>query len=164
MPQGERGEISIRSVALFCGYWNQPEATSACMTADGYFRSGDIGYLDPDGYVFIVDRKKDIIIRGGENISCQEVEAEIYEHPAVAEACVFGLPEERLGEVVGAVIVRTTKSYGRPDGSYIRFDENACVIVDKDGNPRGTRIFGPVARELRERRYMKIVSLSPEVL
>ena len=70
----------------------------------------------------------------------------------------------KKGEVVRAVIVRTRKELGRPDGSYIRFDENAAVIVDKDGNPRGTRIFGPVARELRERRFMKIVSLSPEVL
>lgn len=68
------------------------------------------------------------------------------------------------GDVVRAVIVRTAKERGRPDGSYIRFDENAAVIVDEDGNPRGTRIFGPVARELRERRFMKIVSLSPEVL
>jgi large subunit ribosomal protein L14 len=70
----------------------------------------------------------------------------------------------KKGDVVRAVIVRTVKERGRPDGSYIRFDENAAVIVDKDGNPRGTRIFGPVARELRERRFMKIVSLSPEVL
>ncbi len=104
VPQGQVGEVSIRSVALFSGYWNRPEATAACMTADGYFRSGDLGYLDADGYLFIVDRKKDIIIRGGENISCQEVEAALYEHPAVAEACVFGLPDERLGEVVGAVV------------------------------------------------------------
>ncbi len=104
MPQGERGEISIRTVCNFSGYWNNPGATAACMTADGYFRTGDIGYLDPDGYLFIVDRKKDIIIRGGENISCQEVEAAIYAHPAVAEACVFGLPDERLGEIVGAVV------------------------------------------------------------
>lgn len=104
VPQGERGEVSIRSVGLFSGYWNKPAASAECMTADGYFRSGDIGYLDSDGYLFIVDRKKDIIIRGGENISCQEVEAAIYEHPAVAEACVFGLPEERLGEVPGAVV------------------------------------------------------------
>jgi long-chain acyl-CoA synthetase len=103
VPQGERGEISIRSVANFSGYWNNPTATAACMTADGYFRTGDIGYLDPDGYLFIVDRKKDIIIRGGENISCQEVEAAIYAHPAIAEACVFGLADERLGEIVGAV-------------------------------------------------------------
>ena len=104
VPQGERGEVSIRSVALFSGYWNNPVASADCMTSDGYFRSGDIGFLDTDGYLFIVDRKKDIIIRGGENISCQEVEAEIYEHPAVAEACVFGLPDERLGEVPGAVV------------------------------------------------------------
>jgi acyl-CoA synthetase (AMP-forming)/AMP-acid ligase II len=71
---------------------------------NGYFRSGDLGYLDEDGYLFIVDRKKDIIIRGGENISCQEVEAAIYEHPETNECAVFGLPDERLGEVVGAVI------------------------------------------------------------
>ncbi len=104
VPQGERGEVSIRSVANFSGYWNRPEATAACMMADGYFRTGDIGLLDEDGYLFIVDRKKDIIIRGGENISCQEVEAGIYQHPAVAEACVFGLPDERLGEIPGAVV------------------------------------------------------------
>jgi large subunit ribosomal protein L14 len=70
----------------------------------------------------------------------------------------------KKGEVVRAVIVRTAKEYGRPDGSYIRFDENAAVILDRERNPRGTRIFGPVARELREKGYMKIVSLSPEVL
>ena len=70
----------------------------------------------------------------------------------------------KKGEVVRAVVVRTVKERGRPDGSYIRFDENAAVIIDKDLNPRGTRIFGPVARELRERGFMKIVSLSPEVL
>ena len=68
------------------------------------------------------------------------------------------------GEVVKAVIVRTAKERRRPDGSYIRFDENACVIIRPDGSPRGTRIFGPVARELREGRFMKIVSLAPEVL
>ncbi len=70
----------------------------------------------------------------------------------------------KKGEVVRAVVVRTAKEYGRQDGSYIRFDENAAVIIDKDGYPRGTRIFGPVARELRERGFMRIVSLSPEVL
>jgi large subunit ribosomal protein L14 len=70
----------------------------------------------------------------------------------------------KKGEVVRAVIVRTTKEYGRSDGSYIRFDENAAVILDDYENPKGTRIFGPVGRELRERGFMKIVSLSPEVL
>jgi long-chain acyl-CoA synthetase len=104
VAQGQIGEVAIRTVANFSGYWNRAEATAAAITADGYFRTGDLGYLDEDGYLFIVDRKKDIIIRGGENISCQEVEAAIYEHSAVAECAVFGLPEERLGEVVGAVI------------------------------------------------------------
>jgi long-chain acyl-CoA synthetase len=104
LPQGMRGEVSIRSIANFSGYWNRAQATAEAMTTDGYFRTGDLGYLDADGYLFIVDRKKDIIIRGGENISCQEVEAAIYEHPAIAECAVFGLADERLGEVVGAVI------------------------------------------------------------
>jgi large subunit ribosomal protein L14 len=70
----------------------------------------------------------------------------------------------KKGDVVRAVVVRTTKGYGRPDGSHIRFDENAAVLINAQGSPRGTRIFGPVARELRERNYMKIVSLAPEVL
>jgi large subunit ribosomal protein L14 len=70
----------------------------------------------------------------------------------------------KKGEVVTAVVVRTKKSFGRPDGTYIAFDENAAVIIDDQNNPRGTRIFGPVARELRERNFMKIVSLAPEVL
>lgn len=121
LPQGKIGEISIRSVALFSGYWNRPDATQACMTDDGFFRSGDLGYLDPDDYVFIVDRKKDIIIRGGENISCQEVEAAIYEHPDVAEACVFGLPDERLGEVPGAVV------YLQP--GHVATEEEICAFL-----------------------------------
>lgn len=70
----------------------------------------------------------------------------------------------KKGEVVRAVVVRTAKEYGRPDGSYIRFDDNAAVILDDYQNPRGTRIFGPVARELRDKGFMKIVSLAPEVL
>jgi large subunit ribosomal protein L14 len=70
----------------------------------------------------------------------------------------------KKGEVVKAVVVRTRKSFGREDGTYIGFDENAAVVIDAQGNPRGTRIFGPVARELRDRGYMKIISLAPEVL
>ncbi|MGN6269609.1 MAG: class I adenylate-forming enzyme family protein [Sphingomonas sp.] len=104
VPQGERGEIAIRSICNFKRYWNRPEDSEAAFTADGFFLTGDIGYLDEDGYLFIVDRKKDIIIRGGENISCQEVEAALYRHPAVAECAVFGLPDPRYGEVPGAVV------------------------------------------------------------
>ncbi|MEN2786839.1 class I adenylate-forming enzyme family protein [Sphingomonas qilianensis] len=102
---GHRGEIGIRSVCNFKEYWGQPEATAQAFTPDRYFLTGDIGYLDEDGYLFIVDRKKDIIIRGGENISCLEVEAAIYQNPRVAEAAVFGLADERMGEVPGAVVV-----------------------------------------------------------
>ena len=81
---------------------------------------------------------------------------------SVKEASPGGSVKKK--EVVRAVIVRTAKEYGRPDGSYIRFDDNAAVILDAEQNPRGTRIFGPVGRELRDRGFMKIVSLSPEVL
>ena len=104
LPVGERGEIAIRSASNIRGYWNDPEATAAAFTANDYLKTGDIGYLDADDYLFIVDRKKDIIIRGGENISCQEVEAAIYAHDDVSEASVFGVPDERLGEVPAAVI------------------------------------------------------------
>jgi acyl-CoA synthetase (AMP-forming)/AMP-acid ligase II len=103
MPQGERGEVGIRSIANFNGYWNNPEATNQALTKDGWFRTGDIGYLDEDGYLFIVDRKKDIVIRGGENISCPEVEAAAYEHEDIAELSVFGIADEIYGEVPGLV-------------------------------------------------------------
>lgn len=103
-PANEAGEVCIKSSANVRCYWNKPEATAAAFN-DGWFHTGDVGYLDDDGYLFIVDRIKDIIIRGGENISCIEVEATLYEHEAVAEAAVFGVPDARLGEVVFAVVV-----------------------------------------------------------
>ena len=103
LEQGKIGEVCIRSVANFRGYWNNDEATAAAFTDDQYFRTGDLGYLDEDEYLFIVDRKKDIIIRGGENITCIEVEDAIYAHDDIAECSVFGLPDERMGEVPAAV-------------------------------------------------------------
>ena len=116
LPAGERGEIAIRSAANIRCYWRDEEATRAAFTADGYFRTGDIGYLDEDDYLFIVDRKKDIIIRGGENISSAEVEAAIYAHPAVSEVAVFAVPCERLGEVPAAVIYsENDRSFGRDE-------------------------------------------------
>jgi acyl-CoA synthetase (AMP-forming)/AMP-acid ligase II len=104
LPPNERGEIGIRTAANIKCYWKNPEATAAAFTSDGYLKTGDIGYLDEDGYLFIVDRKKDMIIRGGENISAAEVEAALYANPDVAEAAVFGAPDERLGEVPVAVL------------------------------------------------------------
>jgi len=104
LPTGERGEVCIKSPANVLGYWNKPGETAEAFI-DGWFHTGDVGYLDEDGFLYIVDRIKEIIIRGGENISCLEVEAAIYTHPAVHEAAVFGLPDERLGESVGAAVV-----------------------------------------------------------
>jgi len=104
LPTGKRGEIAIRSAANIRGYWRDEAATAAAFAPGGYIRTGDIGYLDEDNYLFIVDRKKDIIIRGGENISSAEVEAAIYGHPSVSEAAVFGVACERLGEVPVAVV------------------------------------------------------------
>ncbi|MGB1006790.1 MAG: class I adenylate-forming enzyme family protein, partial [Thalassobaculaceae bacterium] len=103
LPAGEVGEICLRNPANMRGYWNRPDATRAALV-DGWFRSGDLGYLDADGFLFIVDRAKDIIVRGGENIAAQEVENCLYRHPGVAEATVFGLPDTRLGEIVAAVV------------------------------------------------------------
>ena len=108
LPPGEVGEIAIRTAANIRGYWKAPEATAALFTADHYVRTGDIGYLDEDDYLFIVDRKKDIIIRGGENIASAEVEAACYACPDVTEVSVFGAPDERLGEVPVAVIYSQT--------------------------------------------------------
>jgi len=97
LPQGETGEIWFRGPMLIRGYWNRPEATADTIV-EGWLRSGDIGRVDDEGFVYVSDRAKDMILRGGENIYCAEVEAAIYEHPAVYEAAVYGIPHERLGE------------------------------------------------------------------
>ena len=103
---GSPGEILIRGVAMMKEYWNKPEKTREAISVDGWFRTGDIGRLDDTGALYIMDRAKDLIIRGGENISCAEVESALYEHPAVRECAVFAMPDERLGEVVAAALVR----------------------------------------------------------
>jgi acyl-CoA synthetase (AMP-forming)/AMP-acid ligase II len=104
LAAGAIGEIGIRTAANIQCYWQAPRETEELFTADGYVRTGDVGYLDADGYLFIVDRKKDIIIRGGENISAAEVEAACYACPEVNEVSVFAAPDERLGEVPVAVV------------------------------------------------------------
>ncbi len=104
VPPGEPGELCLRGSVVIKGYLNRPEATAESIP-EGWFRTGDIATIDEDGYVFIVDRAKDMLLRGGENIYCSEVETAIYHHDAVAEAAVFGVPDDRLGEIVGAAIV-----------------------------------------------------------
>ncbi len=104
VAQGEPGEILIRGHNVMKGYWNRPDATAEAISEDGWFASGDMATVDADGYFFIVDRKKDLIIRGGYNVYPREVEEVIYEHPAVREAAVVGVPHDELGEEVGAAV------------------------------------------------------------
>jgi long-chain acyl-CoA synthetase len=103
LPAGARGELMVRGASLLRGYWNRPEVDAEVFEGD-WFRTGDMAYLDDEGFVFIVDRIKDLIIRGGENIGCGLVEAALMQHPAVHEAAVYAVPDERLGEEVGATI------------------------------------------------------------
>ncbi|MEY4373295.1 MAG: hypothetical protein RL219_2064 [Actinomycetota bacterium] len=104
LAANERGELLVRGTAMFVEYWNRPDLADSTFEPGGWFRTGDVAYLDDDGYLFIVDRVKDLIIRGGENIGCGGVEAALLMHPRVREAAVYAVPEERLGEEVGATI------------------------------------------------------------
>jgi long-chain acyl-CoA synthetase len=103
LPAGEPGEVWVRGPNVMHGYWNRPEATEAALV-DGWYRTGDGAYADADGYVYMKDRLKDMIITGAENVYSVEVEAVLAEHPAVLEAAVFGIPDERWGESVHAVV------------------------------------------------------------
>ena len=104
VPNGEAGEIWFNGPPLLRGYWNRPDATAEVLV-DGWLRSGDVGRLDDEGFVYVEDRIKDMVLRGGENVYCAEVEAAFHEHPAVHEVAVFGVPHERLGEEVAAVVM-----------------------------------------------------------
>ncbi|NMO92523.1 class I adenylate-forming enzyme family protein [Actinomycetospora sp. TBRC 11914] len=108
---GEVGEVAIRGANVTAGYWHKPEETAKVLR-DGWFTSGDLGYLDEAGYLFLVDRAKDMIVSGGENVYSAEVENALYSHPAVVEAAVFGVPDDRFGEAVHAVVQTRTEVTG----------------------------------------------------
>jgi long-chain acyl-CoA synthetase len=101
---GQRGEICVKGPNVMKGYWHNPEATAASMTADGFFRTGDVGYMDDDGFIYIVDRTKDMILCGGFNVYPRNVEEAIYEHPSVAEVCVIGVLDDYRGQSPKAFI------------------------------------------------------------
>lgn len=151
----QSGEICIHGAMNFNGYWNKPEATASTLV-NGWVHTGDVGYLDEEGYVFITDRMKDMVIRGGENIGCQEVEAVIYDHPGVSECAVFGVPDERLGETLAAVVmpkpgqsleVDAVKAHVR--GLLAKFKVPEHVFIHTEQLPRiaSGKIY---KRELRE--------------
>ena len=104
LPPGQPGELWVKGASVIKGYINRPDATAESIT-DGWLHTGDVAYLDADQFIYLVDRKKDMVLRGGENIYCAEVESALHSHPAVAECSVFGVPDARLGEEVGAAIV-----------------------------------------------------------
>ncbi len=112
-PVGEVGELWVRGPNVMLGYWNRPDATAEALV-DGWYRTGDLAREDEDGYFFMVDRAKDMIITGGENVYSVEVEAVLSKHPGVDEVAVFGVPDERWGEAVHAVVV------GRADPEALR--------------------------------------------
>jgi len=104
-PVGEVGEIWVRGKNIMAGYWNRPQETAAALTEDGWYRSGDMAHADDGGYIFIVDRAKDMIISGGENIYSVQVEEAVNQHPSVLECAVIGVPDDEWGESVKAFVV-----------------------------------------------------------
>ena len=155
LPAGEPGELWVKGSSVIKGYINRPDATADSIT-DGWLHTGDVAKIDEEGFIFLVDRKKDMVLRGGENIYCAEVEATIHQHPAVAECCVFGVPDARLGEEVGAAIVL------RP-GETLSADairEHCVALVARHKAPRYVWLLAEslprnangkfVKRELRE--------------
>jgi long-chain acyl-CoA synthetase len=121
LPDGERGEIAIRGHNIMKGYWQRPDATAEAMRS-GWFHSGDMARVDEDGYFFIVDRKKDLIIRGGYNVYPREVEEVLYEHPKIREAAVVGVPHDEWGEEIGAAVVLMDGETLSPEevGAYVK--------------------------------------------
>jgi long-chain acyl-CoA synthetase len=115
VPHGQAGEIQIRGHNVMKGYWNLPDATKATITPGGWLATGDVGRVDEDGYFYIVDRTKDMIIRGGYNVYPREIEEVLYEHPAVAEAAVIGIPHDSLGEEIGAAVALKKDATADPD-------------------------------------------------
>ena len=154
VPAGERGEVVLRGPKVFKGYWRDPDATSAAF-AGGWFHTGDIGVRDEDGYVFIVDRLKDMIVSGGENIASSEIERVLYEHESVVEAAVIGRPDDRWGEVPVAYVVVGSAATTPEDllehcrGQLARFKvPKDVVLIDAlPRNPSGKVL----KRELRDR-------------
>jgi long-chain acyl-CoA synthetase len=127
VEQGEVGEIAIRGHNVMKGYWNREEATREVLDDDGWFRTGDMAKIDEDGYFFIVDRKKELIIRGGYNVYPREIEEVLYEHEGVLEAAVVGVPDDSLGEEVGAAVVLK-------DGEDLSADEIRSYVKEQVAN------------------------------
>ena len=155
VPTGQPGEIWVRSEQVMSGYWGKSEATAAALTPDGWYRSGDGGHLDTDGYVYVTDRIKDMIISGGENIYPAEIERVLAEHPAIADVAVIGVPDERWGEAPKAVVVLRAGAADGPDEllawcrerlAGYKLPKTVDVVAELPRNPTGKIL----KRELRK--------------
>jgi long-chain acyl-CoA synthetase len=152
---GQIGELWVRGPNVVRGYWNKPEDTDASFT-DGWFHTGDLGYVDDDGLVYAVDRLKDVVIRGGENVYCAEVEAVLFEHPAVDDVAVIGLPDELLGEEVAAIVnlrpdvPADAEALGAHAAERLARFKVPGVIVFRDSPLPRTATGKVLKRELRE--------------
>lgn len=140
LPSGEAGEIVVRGPMVMQGYWNRPDATAEVLGEDGWLNTGDVGYIDEEGYVFIVDRKKDMVISGGENIYCAEVERVMGEMPEVVECATFGIPDERLGELLVGVVLADGVSeediIGTVGEKLARYKAPGKIVFAKEPLPR----------------------------
>src|SRR5207237_1142208 len=145
VPQGEPGEIVMRGPFVMRDYWGKPDATEEVMRG-GWFHTGDVATMDEDGYFFIVDRKKDLIIRGGYNVYPREIEEVLYEHPAVREAAVIGVPHESLGEEVAAVIAlkdgasatpEELRQYAKDRVAAYKYPRSVRIVDDLPKGPTG---------------------------
>jgi acyl-CoA synthetase (AMP-forming)/AMP-acid ligase II len=152
---GSSGELWFRGPNVVRGYWNRPAATADAFT-DGWFHSGDLGFVDNDGFLAVVDRLKDVVIRSGENVYCAEVEAAIFEHPAVADVAVVGLPHRELGEQVAAVVqlkegsdVSAAELQEHVAARLARFKVPEHIVIGTDPLPR-TASGKVLKRDLRD--------------
>ena len=146
LPANERGEIEFRGPSVIPGYWEDEESTAEALSADGWLSTGDIGYVDEDGYLFIVDRKKDVIIRGGYNVYPREVEEVLYAHPDILEVAVVGVPHRTLGEEVAALVVGRPgtvpepvdiRAYARDRVAAYKYPRRVLVVDSLPKGPTG---------------------------
>ncbi|MDA8183126.1 MAG: acyl-CoA synthetase [Acidimicrobiales bacterium] len=153
---GERGEVCVRGPNVMKGYWNQQAATAEAIDEAGWFHTGDVGYIDEDGFLYLVDRLKDMIITGGENVYPAEVESVLYDHPAIAEVAVIGMPDERWGESVAAVAVLAKgadltldelREFAKPNLAAYKLPTRLELVAALPRNPAGKIL----KTELRER-------------
>jgi long-chain acyl-CoA synthetase len=156
------GEVQFRGPSVIPGYWNDPEATAAAIDTDGWLSTGDLGYLDEDGDLFLVDRKKEMIIRGGYNVYPREVEEVLYEHPAVLEAAIVGVPHESLGEEVAAIVVarpgaeldpEELKAWTKERVAAYKYPRHVVLVAELPKSPSGKILkrsidLGPLREQL----------------